>query len=236
MVAREVLAENRILAALPDAEQDRLGEAFELEDLDLKRVVLGPGAPIASVYFPVDAVVSTLTQLDEGPNVEIATIGNEGLVGLTVALGGSAMNPKEEAVVQVPGRALTIDAERFRDEIGRADGLSSAVNRYTQAFLSQVSQQVACNGLHSVEQRCARWLLLTHDRVRTDEFPMTQEFLAQMLGVRRASVSVTAGVLQRAGFVEFRRGRLRVTDREGLEGASCECYSVTREVFDRLLP
>jgi CRP-like cAMP-binding protein len=131
---------------------------------------------------------------------------------------------------------LTIGADQFRDEIRRVDGLLSIVNRYTQAFLSQVSQQVACNGLHSVEQRCARWLLLTHDRVDADEFPMTHEFLAQMLGVRRASVSVTAGALQRAGFIELRRGRVTITDREGLEGASCECYSVTREVFDRLLP
>jgi CRP-like cAMP-binding protein len=110
------------------------------------------------------------------------------------------------------------------------------IERYTLAFFSQVSQQVACNGLHSVEQRCARWLLLTNDRVGTDEFPMTHEFLAQMLGVRRASVTVTAGILQRAGFVEFSRGRVEVVDRAGLEGAACECYGVTREVFDRLLP
>jgi hypothetical protein len=143
MVERELLAQNRILSALPDAEQERLGESLALDELELKRVILGPGEAIGLVYFPVDAVVSTLTQLDEGPNVEIATIGNEGLVGVTVALGGDAMNPKEEAVVQVPGRALTIGADQFRDEIRRVDGLSSVVNRYTQAFLSQVSQQVA---------------------------------------------------------------------------------------------
>jgi len=224
------------LGALPEDDYERLRPSLEVRTVGLKQVLHEAGARFDAVYFPLDVVASILTRLEESQSVEIATIGNEGLVGLTVAFGGEAMNPREAAVVQVPGQIVRMDLNAFRDEIRRNGAFASLVDRYTQAFLSQVSQQVACNGLHSIEQRCARWLLLTHDRVGTDEFPMTHEFLAQMLGVRRASVTVTAGILQRAGFVEFRRGGVTVTDRVGLEGAACECYGVTREVFDRLLP
>jgi CRP-like cAMP-binding protein len=227
---------NRLLSALPEEDYARLNEHLRRRDVAQKQDMGGAGQRIDEVHFPVDAVVSILTRMDDGPSVEIATIGNEGVVGLTVAWGGDATNPREVATVQAPGEVMSMGAGAFRAELQRQGALASLVERYTQAFFSQVSQQVACNGLHSVEQRCARWLLLTHDRVGTDEFPMTHEFLAQMLGVRRASVTVTAGILQRAGFVEFRRGRVTVVDREGLEGSACECYGVTREVYDRLLP
>jgi len=204
--------------------------------VDIKQVLLHEGQTIEAVYFPVDSVVSLLTRMQDDPDVEIATIGNEGLVGMSVALGGSAMNPREYAVVQVPGEILAMDESAFRTEMDRHDAFASMIMRYAQAFVSQVAQQVACNGLHSVEERCSRWILLTHDRVGRDEFPMTHEFLAQMLGVRRASVTVTAGILQQAGFIRVQRGRLRVVDRAGLEAASCECYQVIRDVFDTLLP
>jgi CRP-like cAMP-binding protein len=227
---------NRLLKALPEEDYERLHAHLRPHAVEQKQDMGEAGQRIAEVHFPVDAVVSILTRMDEGPSVEIATIGNEGVVGLTVAWGGDAMNPREVATVQAPGEVVSMDADTFRAELHRQGALASLVERYTLAFFSQVSQQVACNGLHSVEQRCARWLLLTHDRVGTDEFPMTHEFLAQMLGVRRASVTVTAGTLQRAGFVEFSRGRVAVVDRAGLEGAACECYGVTREVYDRLLP
>lgn len=227
---------NRLLNALPEEDYQRLHEHLRPHGVQQKQDMGEAGQRIAEVHFPVDAVVSILTRMDEGPSVEIATIGNEGVVGLTVAWGSDAMNPREVATVQAPGEVVSMDAGTFRAELHRQGALASLVERYTLAFFSQVSQQVACNGLHSVEQRCARWLLLTHDRVGTDEFPMTHEFLAQMLGVRRASVTVTAGILQRAGFVEFSRGRVEVVERAGLEGAACECYAVTREVFDRLLP
>jgi CRP-like cAMP-binding protein len=227
---------NRLLAALPQEDIERLDGQLRLRGVDKKLGLQEPGQPIGEVHFPVDAVVSILTRMDEGSSVEIATIGSEGLVGVQVAWGGGAMNPREIATVQVPGEIVSMDADAFRAEVERKGALASLVERYTQALFSQVSQQVACNGLHSVEQRCARWLLLTHDRVGTDEFPMTHEFLAQMLGVRRASVTVTAGILQRAGFVEFGRGRVAVVDRVGLEGAACECYAATREVYDRVLP
>lgn len=227
---------NRLLGALPDEDFERLKDQFRTRDGEQKYVLAEAGSPLDEVYFPVDAVVSVLTRMDDGASVEIATIGNEGLVGVTVAWGAEAMNPKEFATVQVPGTVVSMDRVAFREELRRQGVLASLVERYTQAFFTQVSQQVACNGLHSVEQRCARWLLMTRDRAGADEFPMTHEFLAQMLGVRRATVTVTAGILQKAGFVEFTRGRVAIVDGDGLEHAACECYAVTREIYDRLLP
>jgi len=227
---------NRLLGALPEADFERLKDQLRTRDGQQKYLLAESGDPINEVYFPVDAVVSVLTRMDDGASVEIATIGNEGLVGVSVAWGADTMNPKEFATVQVPGTIVSMDREAFRQEVQRQGPLASLVERYTQAFFTQVSQQVACNGLHSVEQRCARWLLLTQDRAGTDEFPMTHEFLAQMLGVRRATVTVTAGILQKAGFVQFTRGRVAIVDREGFEDAACECYAVTREVYERLLP
>jgi CRP-like cAMP-binding protein len=225
---------NRLLSALPEEDYERLKGQLQRHPVQQKQALAEAGQRIDEVHFPVDAVVSILTRMNEGPSVEIATIGNEGVVGLTVAWGGAVMNPREVTTVQVPGEVVSMESAAFRAELERQGALASLVERYTRAFFSQVSQQVACNGLHSVEQRCARWLLLTHDRVGTDEFPMTHEFLSQMLGVRR--VTVTAGILQKAGFVEFSRGRVAVVDRAGLESAACECYGVTREVYDRLLP
>lgn len=232
----EAKRSNRLLGALAEADFERLKDHLRTRDGEQKYVLADGGEPIREVFFPVDAVVSVLTRMDDGASVEIATVGNEGLVGVMVAWGAETMNPKEFATVQVPGTVVSMDAEAFREEMRRQGDLASLVERYTQAFFTQVSQQVACNGLHSVEQRCARWLLLTQDRVGTDEFPMTHEFLAQMLGVRRATVTVTAGILQKAGFARFSRGRVAVIDRDGLENAACECYAVTREVYERLLP
>lgn len=203
--------------------------------LDLKEQVHVPGGRIDSVYFPLDAVASLLNLVEDEGGVEVATIGNEGLVGLPVSWGAGYANSRELVQVQVPGEVLRMDADVFGAEIAGQGSLSSVVQRYTQAFFAQLTQQVACNGLHSIQERCARWLLLTHDRVGSDEFPLTQEFLAQMLGARRPTVSTAAGILSQAGFIRYRRGRLTVTDREGLESASCECYAVVRDVFDRLL-
>jgi CRP-like cAMP-binding protein len=149
--------------------------------------------------------------------------------------GIDTFNPREFVQCQVPGDALVMDAQTFANKVSEGGDLTWLVHRYTQAFVTQISQQVACNGLHSIEERCARWMLLTHDRVGSDEFPLTQEFLAQMLGVRRPSVTLVAGILQQAGFIRFRRGRITVTDRRGLEGAACDCYQVLREVFHRLV-
>ncbi len=226
---------NRLLDSLTTDERRRVAEEVEEVRLELKEQLCNSGERIDSVYFPLGSVVSLLTRVEGTPGVEVATIGSEGLVGVSLSWGAATLNPADLLQVQVPGPALRMDAEVFTAELARGEGLASIVQRYTQAFVSQLSQQVACNGLHSIQERCARWLLLTHDRVGADEFPLTQEFLAQMLGVRRASVTVVAGALQQAGFIRYGRGRVRVADRAGLEQASCDCYWVLREVFDRLI-
>jgi CRP-like cAMP-binding protein len=226
---------NRILTGLSAREFQRLEPSLTPVALELKDRLLDRGETIGTVYFPETAVVSFLTRMDDGSMIEIATIGNEGLVGVPVFLGAQSMGARDFYQVQVPGRALAMETKTFVEITGR-DPFRGLILRYAQALFSQVTQQVACNGLHSVEERCSRWLLLTHDRVGSDEFLLTQEFLAQMLGVRRASVSVAAGILQKAGFIRYSRGRVTVLDREGLEQSSCECYGIIRAEFDRLLP
>jgi CRP-like cAMP-binding protein len=225
---------NRILDALPAKDYERLLPALSPVSLKLKQMLLESGKAIDTVYFPVSAVVSLLTTMD-GSSVEVATVGNEGIVGVPVFLGAQALGAQDFYQVQVPGQVAAMTAEAFLKSTAR-DPLRGLVQRYAQALFSQVTQQVACNGLHSIEERCSRWMLLTHDRVGGDEFPLTQEFLAQMLGVRRPSVSVAAGILQRAGFIRYSRGRVAIVDRDGLENASCECYRIIRTEFDRLLP
>jgi CRP-like cAMP-binding protein len=226
--------ENSLLSTLSPEEHERL-PATSPVSLEFKHMLLQSGKSIDTVYFPQTAVVSLLTTMDDGTAVEVATIGNEGIVGVPVFLGAKAMGARDFYQVQVPGEAVAMDAGAFL-EATESDPLRGLVQRYAQALFTQVSQQVACNGLHSVEERCSRWMLLTHDRVGSSEFPLTQEFLAQMLGVRRASVTVAAGMLQNAGFIRYRRGRVTIVDRDGLEEASCECYRIIRNEFDRLLP
>jgi CRP-like cAMP-binding protein len=229
----EVPGRNRLLASLPGGDREQLRPLLEPVRLDFKQVLYAPNEPIAHVYFPLDAVVSLLTVMEDGASVEIGTVGNEGMVGLPVFLGADSL--PSQAFSQVPGDALRMEAPVFREAAERLPALRRAMHRYTQALFNQVAQSAACNRLHSLEERCARWLLMTHDRVGTDRFQLTQEFLAQMLGTRRPSVSVAAGMLQQAGFIRYSRGRITVADREGLEGASCECYEVIRQEFDRLL-
>jgi CRP-like cAMP-binding protein len=226
---------NRLLDALPADESARLRPLLSRQDAAMKHVLLDRGRRIEAVYFPIGAVVSWLTVLRDRGGVEIATIGNEGMVGSALLLGSDQMAPREFAQVQIPGEVWRLGAEDFQIEVARQDGFRAVTQRYVQALFSQVSQQVACNGVHSVEERCSRWLLLTHDRVGIDEFPLTQEFLSEMLGVRRASVTIAAGSLQKAGFIQYRRGQVTILDREGLEGASCECYGIIRQEFDRLV-
>jgi CRP-like cAMP-binding protein len=233
--ATEVPRGNRLLDSLPSAELADLAPHLDAERLELKDVLFERGKPLDYVFFPISAVASLLNLVETNGGVEVATVGNEGLVGLPISWGIAHSNPRELVQVQVPGDVLVMDAETFSSKHSAGGAFTSLVQRYTQAFVTQLGQQVACNGLHSVEERCARWLLLTNDRVGSDEFPLTQEFLSQMLGVRRASVTVVAGLLQQAGFMKFRRGRVTILDRQGLESAACECYRVLREVFDRLL-
>jgi CRP-like cAMP-binding protein len=226
---------NRLLEALPARERERLIGMFEIEEWAMKERLMEAGERIHSVYFPLTAVVSLLTTMDEGEGVEIATVGNEGMVGVPVFLGAEELSTRDLVQTQVPGTVLRTDVASFLREAQDGSAFRGVVQLYVQAYLRQVSQQVACNGLHPVVERCARWILLTHDRVGVDEFPLTQEFLSQMLGVRRATVTVAAGNLQSARFVRFDRGRIRILDRAGLEESACECYAIIRNEFDRLL-
>jgi CRP-like cAMP-binding protein len=223
--------ENRLLALLgPDRARSL---PLERCPLQLKQVLYEAHAPIAHVYFPLAGIISFVVTMTDGAVAEVATVGREGIVGTPVFLGAESASSK--AFVQVPGEALRMPAESFRAALEENALLRRIVGRYTQALIAQISQGTACNRLHSVEERLCRWLLMTHDRVAGDEIPLTQEFLAEMLAVRRPTVTVIAGMLQRAGMIEYARGRIRIVQREALEQASCECYVAVRREFDRLL-
>jgi CRP-like cAMP-binding protein len=200
--------------------------------LTVKTVLFDPGQVITSVYFPLDGVVSLVTPLADGNIVEVATIGNEGMVGVPLVAGGSLA---VRAISQVGGRTLCMDASTFIAELERLPGFRKLIQRYVQALFGQISQAAACNRLHSNEERLSRWLLMSHDRVGVDSFPITHEFLGQMLGSRRATVTLSAGLLQAAGLIRYHRGRVTIVDRAGLEGVSCECYGIIKAALDRVV-
>ena len=225
---------NRLLAALPPDDAAWLAPHLERVALEIGQVLAAPGEPYTHVYFPETAVVSVVNRMADGAGVEVGTIGNEGLMGLAVYLDAGAS--ESQTFCQLPGPALRVPAAAVTEAAARP-GVRRLFNRYTQAYLTQVAQGAACNRLHHLEARCARWLLMTHDRVGgADAFPLKQEFLALMLGVRRPGVTVAAGALQDAGLIRYRRASIRVLDRVGLEAASCECYGIVRRQFDQLLP
>ena len=228
-----VPGENRLLAALPTKEYERLKPLLKPVSLGLKESVYKADEPINFVYFPLVGVISLVITMQDKGTIEVGTIGNEGFVGTPVFLG--ADKSPTTAFCQVPGDALRMAADDFRREVGKAGPFQDMIRRYTQAVMNQISQTVACNHLHSVQERMCRWLLMTHDRAGGDEFPLTQEFLAQMLGVRRPSVTVVAGILQQAGLIQYHRGRITILKREELEEGACECYAVVQREFDRLL-
>ncbi len=228
-----VLGENRLLAALARKEYDRLRPHLEKVSLRLKDILYEPSGPIPHVYFPLDGVVSLVIIMDGGFSLEVGIIGNEGMVGTPVFLG--CQSSLTRAISQVPGNALRMEATVFQEEMLRRGPLYGLVQRSTQAMINQVSQSTVCNHRHSVTKRMCRWLLMSHDRVGTDEFPLTHEFLAQMLGVRRPTVTAAAGSLQTAGLIRYHRGRVTVLDRKGMEAASCECYGMVAAELDRLL-
>lgn len=227
-----MLSNNGVLAGLSRSEGARLARVVQKQYLDMKEVVFEPGHVIEHVYFPLEGMFSLVTVLKDGSSIEVASVGNEGMLEIAAFLGLDAYLWR--GMSQIPGRALRMEANAFKEELARRGNLYRMMQRYTHALLLQVAQSAACNRLHSTEQRCCKWLLLTHDRVEGDEFPLTHEFLSQMLGVRRAGVTEVAGNLQRAGFIGYRRGTLRILDRRGLEAASCECYETIRKEFDRL--
>ena len=226
---------NRILAAIPSEEMQRLQPHLETVPLELRQNLYETNSPVEYVYFVHHGVASMLTNMPDGTAVEIATVGPEGMVGMPIFLGAEQMPSR--AFMQIPGEGVRIEAEAFRRVIKKCPTLNGLLLRYTLALMNQIAQNAACNRAHPIEERCARWLLMTHDRVNGDKsFPLTQEFLAQMLGVRRASVSVAEAMLQRAGLIRYTRGTMTVLDREGLEAAACPCYGVIRAEFERLLP
>jgi CRP-like cAMP-binding protein len=229
---------NRLLAALAaSAPDDAAWLESQLERVSLAHgdVLAAAGEPLAHVYFPETAVISVISRMADGHAVEVGTVGNEGMVGVEVYLeAGAGVN---EVVAQIPGNARRADGAGFLEGVHERRAIRRLLDRYTHAYLTQVAQTAACNRLHGLEVRCARWLLMTHDRVeRAPRFPLTHEYLAIMLGVRRAGVTEAAGVLQASGLIRYTRGGIQVLDREGLEAAACECYGVVRRHFDRLLP
>jgi CRP-like cAMP-binding protein len=230
------VAGNRLLAALARrAPDDAAWLQGHLTSVTLASgEVLAPaGKPILQVYFPETSVMSVINRMADGGAVEVGTVGHEGFATVEALLdGGASIN---ETIAQIPGTALTAPVAVMLEAVESRSEMRHLLNRYANAYLAQVAQTAACNRLHDIESRCARWLLMTHDRVGQDSFPLTQEFLAIMLGVRRAGVTVAAGALQAAGLIRYRRGGIRVLDREGLERAGCECYGVVRRHFDQVL-
>jgi len=222
---------NHLLQSLSAEVYAHLQLSFEKVPLLLKEILYEVDTPISHVYFPLTGVCSMLTIMQDGSIIEIATVGNEGMIGLPVFLGGDTI--PGQAIVQIPGEALRISSAAFREAFANFEPLRKQMERYTQALFVFVSQSAACNRVHDISQRCTRWLLLTHDRVETDQFPLTQEFLSQMLGVRRAGVSEVASNFQQAGIISYNRGIITILDREGLEARSCECYRIVREEFER---
>ncbi|HEY0776998.1 MAG TPA: Crp/Fnr family transcriptional regulator [Gemmatirosa sp.] len=231
--AAQAAEQNRLLRALPPAAYAQLAPYLESIAIKAGQVLWPADRPIHGVYFPRTAVVSLLTMLDDDAPVESATVGREGVVGVPVVHGVAETHT--QALAQIDGLAARVDTDRFRAWLAAADGALPVLLRYAQALLEQTAQSVACNRRHAMEERCARWLLATRDRVGSDQFTLTHEFLAQMLGTRRASVTVAAGMLQHAGLLRYTRGRVTILDAARLEEASCECYHIVRDQHARLL-
>jgi CRP-like cAMP-binding protein len=224
---------NQLLARLPAEDFAYLAPHIRKVDLPVRMTVHGAGEAITTVFFPERGYASMLAALDDGDSAEVGMIGREGMIGLPLVFGTD--RSLVEAMVQAEGTAIRLAADTFRVAFSNRPALQAALLRYAMAFNVQVTMTAACNSRHLVEQRLARWLLMAHDRVDGDEFAMTHEFLSMMLGVRRAGVTVAAGALQRAGFIHYAHGRMRVMDRAGLEAAACECHSIVQREFDRLL-
>ena len=224
---------NRLLASLDRAEYESLAPHLQLVHLQRKDVVGERAQAAEYVYFPAGCVLSVLAFMQTGVAVEVGTIGREGLFGIELLVGGKQWT--ETTLCQVEGDAMRMTATAFHQATAGDTGLRRICQRYLMAYLSLVSQSVACNRLHNIEERFARWVLMTHDRVDGDNFFLTQEFIADMLGVHRPSVSLVAGAYQQAGYIKYSRGAMTILDREGLEAASCECYAAAGEQFRQLL-
>lgn len=227
-------ASNVILSGLPSRERARIQAVLQPVAFTLGDTVCEAGVRMEHVYFPTTAVVSQLYTMEDGATAEMGLTGNDGLLGVPLVLGGETTTSR--TVVVAEGRALRLHVRALREELGSGGALLPLLLRYTQAFLTQVSQTAVCNRLHGVEQRLCRWLLMCHDRVGSDHLQMTQELISNMLGGRRETVTVAAGRLQDAGLIRYSRGHIAILDREGLEGAVCECYEIVESERQRLCP
>jgi CRP-like cAMP-binding protein len=234
-VSDELMRSNRLLAAAPRRTREALAAIGTCEPLLLRQTVFEPDRRIEHVVFPRFGVCSLLSVAPDGRSVEVATIGNEGFVGLPVFLQATLMSA-HRAIVQIPGDAIVVGAADFLDISNSGGPFETVLMRYAQALMTQIAQNAACNRLHAVQRRCARWLLMTHDRVEGDRFDLTQEFLGFMLGTGRQAVNEAAQALQDRGAITYTRGQITVLDRANLEAASCDCYVLVRAEFDRLLP
>ncbi len=224
---------NHLLSSLPDAEWNRWKLKLELVDLPLGEVLYEPNRVMRYVYFPTTAIVSLLYVMEDGASAEIAVVGHEGVVGISLFMGGDSTPSR--AVVQSAGKGFRMSSEAIKDEFKRAPVLHLLL-RYTQALITQMSQTAVCNRHHTLDQQLCRWLLLSLDRLDSDELIMTQELISNMLGVRREGVTEAASKLQGAGLIRYARGHITILDRPGLEQRTCECYEVVKREYDRLLP
>ena len=226
--------QNHLLDALPASDYERIAPHLELTALPLGEVLYESGIKLQYVYFPTTCILSLLYVLEDGASAEIAVVGSEGILGISLFMGGDTTPSR--AVVQSAGHAFRLRADLLKDEFGRFGPTMHLLLRYTQALITQMAQTAVCNRHHSIDQQLCRWLLLSLDRLTSNELSMTQELIGNMLGVRREGVTEAAGKLQRAGLIHYQRGQITVLDRAGVEARCCECYQVVKTEFDRLLP
>lgn len=223
---------NRILASLPSDELERLRPHFEQVSLSHGEPIIRPHEPIRDIYFPLNALLSLVTMMEDGSTVESGAIGREGMAGMPVLL-NAGVTPMQ-TLTQIPGDAIKVKAEIIKDAYDKGGPLREMLHRYMHTVMVTGSQSAACNRLHNVETRLCRWLLMSSDGIASDEVPLTQEFLATMLGVRRAGVTEAALKLQEAGLISYSRGNIRIADREGMEAVVCECYRIAKDEYERL--
>jgi len=233
-LTRAMLGKNAILAGLNRSMAAEVLETGQLIELTAPQQIYDADREIEHVYFPIDAVLSVVTQMEDGSSIEVGTVGREGTSAIPLLLG--ATTSANESYCQVPGRTVVISAGHFRRLLSSADdGLRTVLDRFLQAYVNMLGQLAACNRLHSIYERCARWLLLTHDRVNCNEIALTHEYLSMMLGARRSGVTIAACALQQAGFIHYSNGHIVIQNRQGLEEATCECYGIARAQFGHLL-
>jgi CRP-like cAMP-binding protein len=225
--------ENHLIEMLPRKDRNRLRALCERIDVSLSEVLYESGKAARYVYFPIDAIISLVTPIDGKPVLEVGMVGHEGMVGAQLALG--VTTAPSHAVVQGSGATWRVASAAFRTELARSDALDANLNRYLYVLMTQLAGSSACLRFHLISPRLARWLLMTHDRAHSNQFHVTHEFLAYMLGVRRVGITAAAGTLQRKGLIEYHRGKLRILDRKGLEAAACSCYAADRRIYAKYL-